>query len=611
MTPSEPRRGETPAQPMPARAGLRPSPQVASIRQYRVPRHPAPTDLRLDGNEGQAPGGDCLRALDDLVPTFARYPSTAALAAALAARHGVDESRVLVCAGADDALDRACRALLAPGREAILTRPSFEMLPRYVRLAGVEPIEIDWLTGPFPVEAMLERTSQRTALMTVVSPNNPTGSVATTGDVERLCAAAPHVAVLVDQAYGEFADDDLTACALAQANALVFRTFSKAGGLASLRVGYVLGAAEVLAWLRAAGTPYPVAGPSLALAERSLRHDHTRSRVFVAEVRRQRSELSRDLQALGARPLPSQGNFVLAFLPDSGRVFDAFAGLGIAVRRFPDQPELADALRITCPGEPAAFARVQHALRSALAPQAVLFDLDGVLADVSHSYRQTILATAQAYGVTLTPADIATAKAEGNANDDWALTWRLLAARGVRASLVDVTARFEAIYQGTSEVPGLRRHETLRLPRTQLAELARRLPLAVVTGRPRADAERFLAEHGIADLFATCVCREDAALKPDPAPVRLALARLGVMRAWLLGDSVDDVRAARGAAVIPLGVVAPGEDPTTATAALLQAGAARVANEPGTHLTCLLTESAPPSPCTADGKATPPRPQRP
>lgn len=571
---------------------LRPAPGVTSISQYRVPRHPAPTDLRLDGNEGAPPGADFLQGLDDLVPTLARYPSSDALAAALGVRHGVDPRQVLVCAGADDALDRACRALLAPGRAALLTRPSFEMLPRYARLAGVEPIEIEWLSGAFPVDAMLARATPATAVLAVVSPNNPTGAIATARDIERLCNAVPHAAVLVDQAYGEFADDDLVRTALAHPNALVFKTLSKAFGLAALRVGYVLGAPRVLAWLRAVGPPYPIAGPSLALAQRCLERDVARGRAFVAEVRRERDELARMLTGLRARPLPSQGNFVLAFFADAELVFDVCAGLGIAVRRFPDQPELAQALRITCPGEPRAFARVVHALRSALAPQAILFDLDGVLADVSQSYRQTILTTALEFGVKVTPGDVANMKAAGNANDDWALTWRLITTRGVTAGLAEVTARFEAIYQGDEIRAGLHTHETLRVTRVQLAALARRLPLAVVTGRPRTDAQRFLVAHGIADLFATLVCREDAPLKPDPKPVQLALARLGVERAWMFGDTADDVHAARAAAVVPFGVVPPGEDPETARAVLLRAGAARVAHTPGELLTDLLPSEA-------------------
>jgi phosphoglycolate phosphatase-like HAD superfamily hydrolase len=102
--------------------------------------------------------------------------------------------------------------------------------------------------------------------------------------------------------------------------------------------------------------------------------------------------------------------------------------------------------------------------------------------------------------------------------------------------------------------------------------------MAIVTGRPRAEAQWFLERAGVAQLFGTVVAMEDAPAKPDPAPVRLALERLGVRRAWMIGDTPDDMRAAAQAGVLPLGVVTPGDEPSLAIAALREAGGARVLN---------------------------------
>jgi HAD superfamily hydrolase (TIGR01548 family) len=276
---------------------------------------------------------------------------------------------------------------------------------------------------------------------------------------------------------------------------------------------------------------------------------------------------------------PSQGNFVLARAVDPAGVVwlrDGLAGLGIAVRIFPGEEHLENAARITCPGDAEQFDRLCRALRAVLAPQALLFDMDGVLADVSRSYRTAIIETARHFGAAVDGDDVRRAKDAGDANNDWVLTRRLLADQGVTVSLDDVTTRFEELYQGTPEAPGLRRHETLLPPRALLERWAARRPLAVVTGRPRTDAERWLREAGVADLFAACVCMEDGPLKPDPAPVRSALQQLGVESAWLFGDTPDDVRAARAAGVVPVGVVAPGDSREHAEPVLLRAGAARV-----------------------------------
>jgi len=233
-------------------------------------------------------------------------------------------------------------------------------------------------------------------------------------------------------------------------------------------------------------------------------------------------------------------------------------------------------LRISCPGDAAAFARLEAALRAVLAPQALLFDMDGVLADVSRSYRRAILETAASFGVALSPDDVARAKARGDANDDWALTRRLLAERGCERTLAEVTAVFERLYQGADGAPGLRASERPIPSRELLERLGRRAALGVVTGRPRRDAQAFLESAGLVDCFATVVAREDAPLKPDPAPVRLALERLDVRAAWMVGDTPDDVRAARAAGAVPLGFVPPDAGGDSTRGALSCAGAARV-----------------------------------
>ena len=114
------------------------------------------------------------------------------------------------------------------------------------------------------------------------------------------------------------------------------------------------------------------------------------------------------------------------------------------------------------------------------------------------------------------------------------------------------------------------------VPVDVLSRLAERLPLAIVTGRPREEAEWFLDKEELTDLFPTVVCMEDGPLKPDPAPVQLARSRLAVERAWMVGDTPDDIRAATAAGVLPIGVVAPGPNPTATTAALRESGAATV-----------------------------------
>jgi HAD superfamily hydrolase (TIGR01548 family) len=553
------------------------SPLIRAADPYRPPRHPAPADLRLDGNEGPAPDPAVLDAAVAAGPEILRaYPRPAALEALLASRLGVEPERVVVTAGADDALERALRCVLGPGRELILPVPAFEMIERYAALTGCDVIRVPWIEGPFPADEVLARVSERTAAVVAITPNSPTGLAATAADLERLSRGAPGALLIVDLAYTEFADEDLTPAALALPNAVAIRSLSKAWGLAGARVGYAAGPAGIVSWLRAAGHPYAVSGPSLAAARSRLETGGEAVRAWTGRVREERAALAGLLERLGAAAASSQANFVLGRFADAAWVRDALSGLGIAVRAFPGTPGLEDALRITLPGNEAGFARLCRALETALRPQALLFDMDDTLADASRSYRAATVATAAAFGVRITLDDITAAKAAGDANDDWKLTWRMVREGGVEVSLAEVTARFEELYQDAPGRPGLRATETLLVDRVVLERLAARLPLGIVTGRPRRDAEIFLDDHGIRDLFGALVTMDDGPLKPDPAPIRLALSRLGIERAIMIGDTPDDVRAARAAGVVPVGVIAPADDPAAARDALFAAGAARV-----------------------------------
>ncbi len=342
----------------------RPVPALEGTPPYRLPRPEGRLDLFLDANEGSRPGPGLLAAGFD-PDLLRRYPDAGPLTRRIADRLGVGPEQVLVTDGSNDALDRACRAVLCPGREMVAPVPTFEMLLRYARLTGAEVREVPWPEGPWPLETVLAAATPRTAAVAFVTPNNPTGAVATAEDLVRLSEALPEVLIIADLAYTEFADHDLTAEVLAAPNALLVRTLSKAWGLAGVRVGYAAGPVEVIGWLRAAGQNYPVGGMALEIAARRLGEEAAVA-DFIARVRREREQLTERLRELGAEPLPSQANFVLVRLPDAAGVQVALARLGIAVRAWPGDPRLGDYLRITCPGDPESFERLERALEEVL-----------------------------------------------------------------------------------------------------------------------------------------------------------------------------------------------------------------------------------------------------
>ena len=543
---------------------------------YAVPRHPAPVDLRLDGNEGLAPSDALVGLLGELSPeTLQRYPSPRRLEARLAERFDVDPECALVTAGGDEGLSRLCRAFLGPDRNLVLPEPSFEMIRRFAEETRAEVRSVAYDGSSYPTDQVLEACDAETSVIAVVSPNNPTGGVISAQDLRRLSEGAPQAILMVDLAYVEFAEEDLTPVALELPNAVVFRTFSKARGLAGLRVGYALGPARWLNVLRSVGLPYPVSAPALRLAEASLESPESVTQT-VERLCAARERLGAALLKAQVTAYPSQGNFVFARGVDGRWWRDALSGLGIGVRAWPGSERLGDAVRISCPGRAEDTDRVCEAIETITRPEALLFDLDGVLADVSQSYRTAIVETAARFGVSVSREQIETLKARGDANNDWVVTWRLINELGGEASLDQVTEVFEDLYQGRGEADALYLRERLIGPRDVLASLKERLPLGIVTGRPRSDAERFLSDFELDGLFEVVITMEDAPLKPDPAPVRRALEALGARRAWMIGDTPDDVRSARAASVLPVGVIAPGSPKPSTTETLLGAGAAVV-----------------------------------
>jgi len=294
----------------------------------------------------------------------------------------------------------------------------------------------------------------------------------------------------------------------------------------------------------------------------------------VAKIKDERERLTKELAKFEwIKPIPSHSNFILNKI--EGRSAPELAlrlrQLGVLIRYYPFDT-IKDYIRISI-GRPQDSDKLLWALRlignSKLEKslngfaQGILFDMDGVLADVSQSYRQAIMDTCKSFGVTVTMTDIDYKKAQSGFNNDWVLTHSLLQDNGVQVTYDECKDKFEEIYQGTASNPGLWQRERLIPRRSLLKFLRSKFPMAVVTGRPRHDALQFLKQHDISEFFDHLVCDEDTEKhKPDPEPVIKALQLLNVQKAILIGDTPDDIRAAVGVPerfgkVIGLGILAP------------------------------------------------------
>jgi histidinol-phosphate aminotransferase len=264
-----------------------------------------------------------------------RYPNRFAepLRSALAAYHGVDRSQVVVGNGADALIDACFKAFCEPGAIAVLTKPTYSILGVMARIHGVStpvvPLAAD---GRVPAEF----TSIAAPLRFVVNPNTPTGTWCAPEQLAGDLDAASGV-VVIDEAYCDFAPRSCIPLLADHPSWLVVRTFSKSHALAGLRVGYAVGAAELIADLEAVGESYPVDRCAVAGAHAAL-EDRTHHRRMVDGVLSERARLADALGELGWRVTPSHANF-LHTVPPVGTAADAVAHLRehrVLVRWFGD-----------------------------------------------------------------------------------------------------------------------------------------------------------------------------------------------------------------------------------------------------------------------------------
>ncbi len=322
-------------------------PEIVSLPVYRQGRPPVPGGLKLSSNE--LPFGPLPEVIDALEKgAWNRYPDAAAaqLREKLSAILGVPSEWLLVGAGSVALLQQFISAAAGPGDEVIYPWRSFEAYPGLVTVSGATSIKVpNRLDHGHDLEAMAAAVTDRTRVIIVCTPNNPTSTIVTTAEFEQLMAQIPSDRlVILDEAYREFVDNPDAVRGEEHwdkyPNLVVTRTFSKAYGLAGLRIGYAIARPELLAPAQGAGIPLAVSAPAQLAAEVSLDHvDQIESRV--GEVAHRIAQVRDAFAKLGGLPLP-YGNFVwlptgehtdqvVSWLEDEKIVARAFPGEGIRV----------------------------------------------------------------------------------------------------------------------------------------------------------------------------------------------------------------------------------------------------------------------------------------
>ncbi len=310
--------------------------------------------VKLASNENPyGPSPKSIEAVSGAALALHRYPDPRGydLRQALAGHHSVPVEQLCLGNGSNELIDLICRVTASRGEHAVFGNPSFLCY----RIAAVAQ-ELDFTAVPlrnhlhWSVDDLLGAVTPKTKLLFISNPNNPTGSYIAKSELERLLRTLPdHVLAVVDEAYVEYADaeDFVPATELrdTRERLAILRTFSKAYGLAALRVGYVIGTPELIATLNRLRAPFNV-GTAGQRAARAALADDAHLQTTIAATVRDRHKLTDALRAAGLRVAPSQANFVLVDVRRPGRaVYEALLHEGVIVR--PMSAPLESSIRVT------------------------------------------------------------------------------------------------------------------------------------------------------------------------------------------------------------------------------------------------------------------------
>ncbi len=302
--------------------------------------------IKLDSNENPfGPSPRALGAMRAALSTSNSYPDDdcSQLRRELSSHHGLQLEQVMVTAGSTALLSLLCQTLLAPGLNAVTSQRSFIVYSMAVRAAGARLIEAPMRNDSFDLDAILGAVDPDTRIVFLPNPNNPTGTMLEAAVVGGFLERLPgHVVVVLDEAYYEFAQHFATLRKIKYSNSLDYvrqgasvvalRTFSKAHGLAGLRVGYGLGPAELLAYCARMRNTFSVSSVAQAAALAAVDdHDHVRQ---VVENNASQSQIFiQELSALGCRVVPTSANFLFCDLGEDALAFaNRLREEGVAVR---------------------------------------------------------------------------------------------------------------------------------------------------------------------------------------------------------------------------------------------------------------------------------------
>jgi histidinol-phosphate aminotransferase len=545
--------------------------------------------IKLDAGENQLGfSPKVLKALAGGLFNFYPDPEYKELRQALAKYSGVSADMVMVGSGSDELLDLLFRLILNEGDKVLNCPPTFGMYPVLTKLNKGRLVDVPRKADfSLDITRIKQAIDEQVKIIVVCSPNNPTGTVSRETEIVSLLKTGK--LVIVDEAYFEFSGKTVVSLVAKYPNLIVLRTLSKWAGLAGLRLGYGIMDSFFVQQLFKIKPPYNV-NLAASIAGVAALQDKQWNKDTIDAIVSERKRLETELNDLPCLTIyPSEANLLFIKVSKGFEMLKRFLeNEKIAVRYY----DSYKAVRLSI-GTPEQNNRVLKVMQKFALVQydSVIFDMDGVLVNVSQSYRQAIKKTVEymlekecGLKAIISSQDIDELKKIPGFNNDWDLSFALiqLVSQGVKqadfgktASALDITVKQSEKYQQVKDIfqsyylgkklfldiykekapinfdPGLISNEILLLDLTILRSLSEKYKLGVATSRPRFEALFALRNLGISPAIISeqnVIALEDAPReKPFPDPLLAAQKLLKSKSPVYVGDSVNDVLAAQQA----------------------------------------------------------------
>lgn len=522
--------------------------------------------LKLDFNE-RADRFPAWLDMTKLTPqNYWRYPDQTELKQQMSNQFGLLPEQIMVTNGGDEAIEIMFKVSCLEQKELIIPMPAFSQYLSGIKVwnskAQLIPAQDN---QSIDLEASLRALTDNSILV-LTSPNNPTGETLALDVIRDACRKAKEkgAEVFLDQAYIEFTGQAEQSLSLLEEfdNLILLRTLSKAYGLAGIRCGYLLGSQSFIKRFTDRKMPFNIPRPTLEIARQAFSSEAQNDVAdFCQKIAQNRDQLVQFLRQRGLNVLDSEANFILIIdAPDRLQLIKAACELNniqIKTDLVGLNLEQQSAIRIAIPYE---LQPLRQALSLALQPELICFDMDGVLIDTSKSYDAAIKQTVE-YFVGTQPAQqaIDTLRSRGGFNNDWVLTYELIKQNTDDAvpEYEQVVEQFQSLYLGSDAGAGLNQLEeailTAELYTQVFVQNSKSIKTAVVTGRPRGEAEIGLGLLGIRNTFLVSDC-DVIESKPAPEGINQCKAYYGATFCWMLGDTPDDIQAAKAAGALAIGV---------------------------------------------------------